>query len=151
MTSYYQRLFAYENWANERIAECLQSMNQPDERALELLSHVLAAKITWLNRLNGITTFIPLWEKYDIIDCLLLLTQNNRAWETFLNTLTDEKLTSFVTYTNTKGEAYSTQVQEILTHVINHSTYHRGQMVSSLKGKISVLPVTDYIVFERIG
>ena len=151
MTCYYQRLFAYENWANERIAECLQAMNQPDERALELLSHVLAAKITWLNRLNGISSFVPLWEKHDIIDCMLLLTQNNRAWEVFLKTLTDEKLNSVVTYTNTKGEAYSTQIQEILTHVINHSTYHRGQMVSSLKGKIPVLPVTDYIVFERIA
>ncbi len=151
MTRYYQRLFAYENWANERIAECLQAMNQPDERALELLSHVLAAKITWLNRLNGISSFVPLWEKHDIIDCMLLLTQNNRAWEFFLKTLTDEKLNSVVTYTNTKGEAYSTQIQEILTHVINHSTYHRGQMVSSLKGKIPVLPVTDYIVFERIA
>lgn len=151
MKNHFLRMFAYENWANERIAECLQAMNQPDERALELLSHVLAAKITWLNRLNGIGSFVPLWEKHNVIDCLLLLTQNNRAWEVFLKTLTDEKLNSVVTYTNTKGEPYSTKIHEILTHVINHSTYHRGQMVSSLKGKIPVLPVTDYIVFERIA
>ena len=54
-----------------------------------------------------------------------------------------------IAYTNSSGQNYANTVQEILFHIINHSTYHRGQIMSLLKNN-GVEPITtDYIFYKR--
>jgi uncharacterized damage-inducible protein DinB len=149
MKQYILQLFAYETWANERIVEALEQMQYPDDRALELFSHLLAARFTWLQRITGQHGYVPLWEKRDLLDCVQLLMQTNNSWEAFLNQCTDQDFTRSIQYQNTQHQPFESTIQEIVVHLINHSTYHRGQIVASLKGKIPNLPVTDFIVFAR--
>jgi uncharacterized damage-inducible protein DinB len=54
-----------------------------------------------------------------------------------------------VTYTNLKGQTFSNSIRDILFHVINHSTYHRGQIASELK-QCGIDPiVSDFIFYSR--
>jgi uncharacterized damage-inducible protein DinB len=50
-----------------------------------------------------------------------------------------------VGYTNSKGEPWTNTVEEILTHVVIHSTYHRGQIASDLRNAGLEPAYTDYI------
>jgi uncharacterized damage-inducible protein DinB len=54
-------------------------------------------------------------------------------------------LSQSVSYTNSKGEAWSSTVQEILTHLVIHSAYHRGQIASDLRAAGQEPAYTDYI------
>lgn len=149
MKAHFIQLFEYETWANERIINTLEAMPFPDERSLELFSHVLAARFIWLQRIVNQKGYIPLWEKKDLLDCIELFRQTTRSWEEYLAGATENELNRVVAYTSTQGEPFLSKVSEIIVHLVNHSSYHRGQIVASLKGKVNPLPATDFIIFSR--
>jgi uncharacterized damage-inducible protein DinB len=47
------------------------------------------------------------------------------------------------------GDTYTNSVQEILFHIINHSTYHRGQIMAQLRESGLEAISTDYIFYKR--
>jgi uncharacterized damage-inducible protein DinB len=65
---------------------------------------------------------------------------------TFLDSVEDFE--TIVSYQTTEGTPFSNQLNHVLTHLINHSTYHRGQITNSLKGKIKLVS-TDFVFFLR--
>lgn len=144
-----KNLFAYDTWANRRIIAAMQQLPAPDERCLQLLSHIFAAQEIWLDRIIGRPSQIAPWVIRDMEACIAAFEKTAKDWNAYLPTADEAELNRKVHYTNTKGETFTTAVRDILTHVINHSTYHRAQIVSTLKGKIEKLPVTDYIAFVR--
>lgn len=151
MKEYFLHLFAYERWANERILDALEQPRYPDGRCLDLFSHILAAQQTWLSRVRRENRYIPLWERRDLGECAQLYRQVAASWEQFLTGLGDAQFDEAIQYQNTKGEAYGTPLRDILAHLVNHDTYHRGQIVEELRSRklVPVMPVTDYIVFTR--
>lgn len=56
-----------------------------------------------------------------------------------------------VTYKNTKGEPWSNTVEDILTHVLLHSAYHRGQIASQMRADKEQPAYTDFIHAVRQG
>jgi len=66
----------------------------------------------------------------------------------FLADLTEERLEQPVVYRNLKGEEYRQRLGVLLQHLVNHSTYHRGQVATLLRQVGAVLPVTDYVVYR---
>jgi len=66
-----------------------------------------------------------------------------------MSKLDEKNLATIIAYKNFKGDSFENRVEDILTHVINHSTYHRGQIIAQLKGQLPSLPSTDYILFIR--
>jgi uncharacterized damage-inducible protein DinB len=66
-----------------------------------------------------------------------------------LQTLENDDLARSVEYVNTKGHRFQNEVQDILFHIINHSTYHRGQVASLLASSGVQVPVTDFIAYKR--
>ena len=60
-----------------------------------------------------------------------------------------EIITKKIIYKNSKGIEFSNTVQDVIFHVINHSTYHRAQIASDLKAN-GIEPInTDYIFYKR--
>ncbi len=58
-------------------------------------------------------------------------------------------LHAIITYNNTKGDTFTTSLEDILIQVFNHGTYHRAQIAHDLRHN-SLEPVnTDYITFVR--
>lgn len=141
-------LFKYENWANARIIESISLLQEPDEKVLELMSHILLVQMVWYSRIAGVTA-PPVWEKKSLQQIKDIYEVNKKILTPFIEKQTKDTLTAYIDYKNTKGEKYSNTVTQILTHLFNHSTYHRGQIVERMKGKLPKMPVTDYIMFAR--
>jgi uncharacterized damage-inducible protein DinB len=68
----------------------------------------------------------------------------------FLSGLTDEDLERPLAYRTLDGTAHTTRLLDLLLHVVNHSTYHRGQLTTLLRQAGGAPPATDYVVYTRL-
>ena len=84
-----------------------------------------------------------------LIECEKLANENFAGYESFASGLDDNNLTSLISYRNFRGDELTNSVIDLLTHVVVHGAYHRGQIAKSL-GRAGVAAVnTDYITFLR--
>jgi uncharacterized damage-inducible protein DinB len=92
-------------------------------------------------------TFHPVMK--DIEKGLLL---DNRQWIDWISAATDDDLNEVLHYKTMRGDLFSQPVKEIVLHINNHGTYHRGQLVTMLRQLgVEKLPQLDYILFSRRG
>ena len=61
--------------------------------------------------------------------------------------LTEQVLKEPITYENPPGTSWTYSVRQVLLHVVNHSTYHRGQVASMLRQLGTVPPATDLLIY----
>ena len=66
-------------------------------------------------------------------------------WREYLNGLSAKQLSENISYKNSKGEPWSNTVEDILTHVLLHSAYHRGQIASQTRAAGETPAYTDFI------
>ena len=135
-------LLRYDVWANR---ETLRSLRQsPPPRSLRWMAHIVGAEHLWLARLRRQKETLSVWPELDIETCGEHLEQLSRLWPAYLQQA-DKSPAESVSYTNSKGEAWTNTVEEILTHVVIHSAYHRGQIASDVRASGGVPAYTDYI------
>jgi len=146
-----ERELIYDAWANRQTLQSLQAAREPPARALEIMAHIVAAECLWLRRLGQATPDLPVWPALHLDECDRQLRALVGVWRAYVGALTVEALGREVTYTNTKGERWSTPVADVLTHVILHSAYHRGQIATLLGRGGETAAVSDYIDFVRRG
>lgn len=150
MKSHYENLFNYNHWANDLCLQGLENAVNPPPKTLSLFSHILSAQFIWLHRILDLpTTPFPLWEEYNLRELRSMIEEGTERWLKFIDNYPNDNFGEVINYTNTKGNKYNSSVLEIITHVINHGTYHRGQ-IALLMRKSELNPaVTDYIVHQR--
>ena len=68
----------------------------------------------------------------------------------FINGITDESLAEVITYTNTKGEEWAYPLGQMMQHVMNHSSYHRGQVATMLRQVGAEVYPVDLLVFMDV-
>src|SRR5271165_2526852 len=147
---YIRRQFSYDEWANREVLAAIQA-NGPDERSLELMGHIVSAEILWLERLKQQPQSMRVWPAIDLGECAAKSAAMAAAWREYLQPMAEPDLSREVRYTNSKGEPWSSNVFDILTHVIMHSAYHRGQIASHMRA-IGLTPAyTDFIHGVRQG
>ena len=129
-------MFDYDRWANQRWLEPAKALGQE-----EILLHVLQAQIIWLCRIEG----TPTWDA-TLQDYTLHLDRSVGRWKRFL---LGADLGQVISYVNSQGERYDNAVSEIVRHVINHGTYHRGHLRGIASERGIEFPETDYILFLR--
>ncbi|HYE61862.1 MAG TPA: DinB family protein [Phycisphaerales bacterium] len=151
--SRYGRLLAYEVEATRRALTSIESVpaegrRHPGfERAIAVMSHVQLARFVWLARVEGRPyenpkDWFPVWT---LEQTRLAAQEQDREWAEFLHALSDGDLGTTVGYTSSEGEAKVRVLDDILTHVFNHSTYHRGQVARLVQECGGARAVTDYI------
>lgn len=146
----YQRQFAYDEWANHEVLANIQSAGT-DERSLALLAHILAAELLWLERIQQTPQSSPVWPKANLENCAAQVKTMGRRWREYLEQIAETNLSQALSYKNSKGELWTSTVADILTHVILHSTYHRGQIASHMRANGKTPAYTDYIHAVRHG
>jgi uncharacterized damage-inducible protein DinB len=146
MKEYFKTLFEHEYWANLKVLEALIGSTSPPKRAIEIFSHTIAAQRIWLDRINGNQTDLKVWEVFET-EILLELLEINYA--DAIKTIDSQDFNQLIAYQNSKGLHFTNTVNQILTHLTLHASYHRGQVVLLLKNQISELPTTDYIFYVR--
>src|SRR6185295_16865846 len=115
--------------------------------AVEIFCHIQAARQVWLHRLmpdkqpfpaDGV---FPVWP---LDDAALAVQRMDTVWGAYAAALNDAELARVCRYTSTEGKPWTTPVADILTHVLNHSTYHRGQIASLVAATGIKPPSTDF-------
>ena len=152
------RLYAYNEWANLRTLDALQSLSADQfTRSLggsfssirDTFSHVVDAEWIWCRRWQGESprTF-PKPDSYrDVAALRARWVEVRKAQAAFLADLADPDLRRPVTYVNLKGETWTYVLEDALVHLVNHSSYHRGQVATLLRQVGAVPLATDYLLF----
>lgn len=136
-------------WADERVIGALANCPAAQPEALPLLSHLLAAEHVWLARLECRVTSRSVWPTLSLAECITSAAENAVGYAAYLERLSDDGLAEVVQYKTTKGVACATSVVDILTHVVIHGAYHRGQIAKALGRAGTPAVDTDYITYVR--
>ena len=145
-----QKMFEHLNWANQRILETLNSIEDENKEVRRLFSHILFAEKVWITRLQGLdSSSLPLWSDVDIEDCSALIKHNETSSTVLFTKLSTIDLDKLISYKNSKGTDFKNSVRDILTHVALHGQYHRGQINTRLRGDGFEPANVDFITFVR--
>lgn len=114
------------------------------------MGHIIGAELLWLSRMEGDTSPLAAWPDLTLEECEVLLAGLSHR---LVRSLPDEveALSRAVAYTNSKGEPWTSTVEEILNHVVIHSAYHRGQIASDMRSAGQEPAYTDFIHAVRQG
>lgn len=145
------RMFAYDHWANR---ECLRAIRagasaapdaivEPD--LVKRLAHILSAEKLWLERIQQERQSMPVWPGSTLEQCERLAEEMASAWKNYLGHISRDELDKNFEYRNSKGETWSSRVEDVLMHVILHSAYHRGQIATQMRRAGMEPALTDFI------
>jgi uncharacterized damage-inducible protein DinB len=150
MKDYFLRLNEYNIWANINTAESIRNTADLDVKALELFSHILIAQTIWLDRISQQEiSFDSPGIKLSAEDCNILSERNYSSWKNYLENINEDEFSKVVVYKNIKGDSFKNTLSDIIAHVFNHSSYHRGQIAQQVKKANGKPAVTDFIAFAR--
>jgi uncharacterized damage-inducible protein DinB len=141
--------FEYDHWANTHYLQALLDMSAPPEKAIKLLAHMVFAKDVWLARLlkEDLSRFKDPNPNYTLVECREKLEALHQKWNGYLTSLSPEGLIGVFTAPNTQGKVSEHRVQNVLIHVVNHATHHRGQLATLVHQAGGKRPGTDYISY----
>ena len=152
------RMMTFHHWATGKAFDAVAGLS-PEEldrkwggsfgTARALLKHIVGADQLWIERLNGnspksMPEFPGSYAGQQFRDEWRKLEARERS---FMDALTPAQLAKDLTYTNLKGETFSRPLPDILYHLVNHGTYHRGQITHLLRDLGKDAPGTDYVLF----
>jgi uncharacterized damage-inducible protein DinB len=150
MQKYFQKLFEFEHWSNQTILDSLRSTETPNERALFLFSHLLSSHSMWLSRVNKTEFTTALFQERTLDECEALMQQNLEGWRKWLDAQTNtdwDYSFEFMGLWENPPRKRRVTLSDALTHILQHSAYHRGQIVVHIKGTVHELPLSTYIVY----
>ena len=151
VADYLRRQFAYDEWANREVLNAIRSAGGANQRSVQLMAHILAAEQLWLDRLKQQPQSVPVWPEPDLAQSEALADTLGKEWLEFLDLITAGDVLQTVTYKNSKGEQWTSSIVDILTHVVMHSAYHRGQIASHMREQGHTPAYTDFIHAVRQG
>lgn len=152
---------SYNTWANRRLTGCICAL--PDElQVIEVpssfnslyrtLLHMWNAESIWWQRIKMQEIVTPPDTNFTGTTAGLAsaLLQQDKTWEAWVDSATPAAIAHVFYYQNTKREQFRQPVYEVLLHLFNHNTYHRGQSVTILRALgIENIPATDFILWSR--
>lgn len=148
---YLRKLYAYDYWANREVARALGAAGQPPARSVRLMAHVIGAEWVWRGRILAGSKKMAVWPQLSADEIASEVEELKPAWEKYLAGLTPGRLGEETAYTNSKGERFSSRLEDILTHVVMHSAYHRGQIAADMRAAGLEPVYTDFIHAVRQG
>jgi len=132
MKDYFLKLYEYNAWANKRVLDCLKRQNVSDEKIMSLMGHVVAAQFLWLHRIKALPPpDVKLWGEYKLPQLVTMAEDIGAQWLDFVKTTSD--FNRDLVYNNYVGDPYTTNVEIIMIHLVNHSSYHRAQVAMQLR------------------
>ena len=156
-----QKHLQYNAWANQKTVEILKDV---DDNTLDTelkssfptirktLLHIWDAQQIWLLRLQGQPT--TKWPSQDFTggtgELYKQYIGDSKALANFIASKDRAFLDSHISYKNMKGQDFTSNVEDILFHVVNHGTFHRGQIVTMLRELgFTSFPSQDLITYLR--
>ncbi|MBQ4913574.1 damage-inducible protein DinB [Maribacter sp. MMG018] len=147
MKVFFNELFDYNFYCNKKIIDECVKLGKAPEKSQELFSHILNAHHIWNSRILGKPSEYDVWQKHDIKDWSDIHYENQR--NSFEITTNADEFDKRIDYENSKGRLFTNTLQDMLFHIINHSTAHRGQILTDFRNNGVDPIVMDYIFYKR--
>lgn len=152
---------AYHQWANQLIIEAIEKL--PDslkEQEVKssfpslkaTLLHMWDAEAIWWQRMKLLETITRPSDDFsgNSTDIAKGLMQQSRQWHEWILNAAEHMFEHEFIYFNSKREKFKQSVYQVLLHMFNHGTYHRGQLVTILRQlEVANIPATDFIIWSR--
>jgi uncharacterized damage-inducible protein DinB len=156
----FRRLYDYNSWANHRALEaCAQLSEEQFTRDLsssfrsvrDTLVHIFLVEWLWLERWHGRSPnkYPPATDFPNLESVRHRWAEVERNLLDYVTSLTKEDLDRVIPHTTTAGVPQAAPLWQMLQHLANHGTYHRGQVATMLR-QLDAKPIaTDLIFFHR--
>jgi uncharacterized damage-inducible protein DinB len=155
-----RELYAFNRWANARMLDAAAQLGEEQfTRDLgssfgslrDTLLHILSAEWIWLERWHGSSpNRLPEgWDSADLNVLRVLWRGVEERQSRFLEALDDSRLDEVLAYRTFAGDPYTSPLGQLLRHVVNHSSYHRGQAATLLRQLGVTPPATDLVLYHR--
>jgi uncharacterized damage-inducible protein DinB len=151
VTAHLGRDFAWNDWANRETLASLLRAGNPPRRAVNLLGHLVGTEHLWHARIRGQKSPMAIWPDLALSSFGAEIALLAGIWQDCLGGPEAVRLGQPVDYVNSKGERFTSSVEDILTHVVFHGSYHRGQIAASMREGGFEPAYTDYIHSIRQG
>jgi uncharacterized damage-inducible protein DinB len=130
--------------------ELTRDFGTADGSVLGTLAHIFAGDRLWLARLTAALTPAFITDA----DRDLTALQNSwpallEHWKTWAAELTDEQVLAPIAYHDLKGRPWQRPLWQLVLHVVNHGTHHRGQVSGFLRSLGYTPPPVDLIYYYR--
>ena len=155
-----QQYAAYNIWATKLLTDSIGKLSDEEihreitnsfPSLYKTMQHIWVAEEVWWLRLKLVDNIVLQSDKFtgSFKELTELLTKQNQQWGEWVNAATENQLTHVFAYIRNK-EQLKMPVYQMLHHVFNHATYHRGQLVTMLRQLgIDKVPSTDFSAFCR--
>jgi len=155
-------LFSYNRWATHRVLEASRQLS-PAAFTRDLgtshgsvrgtLVHMLWAEWIWLQRWRGTSPkqVFAEGEYADVAAIEARWAEVERDRQDLIARLTEDRLLARISYENLQGQRLEYALGHMMQHVVNHSSYHRGQVVTLLRQLGRTPPATDFLDFFDEG
>ena len=143
MKQFLSSYFTYNFEINQSLAGRFKSYDfQIGTEIVRLANHVLNAHQIWVDRINGDISLKSPWENFALET---FAERNGILYKKTLDLIESYDPSQIIAFRTFAGAALSKKVSDILIHVVNHSTYHRGQIAMLMRAN-GLEPVpSDYI------
>ena len=147
MINFFNELFEYNHHCNQQLAELLSTNEEKlTDKAKNIFSHLLSAHQIWNARILAHEKPFEVWQihrvsVYGDIDQI--------NFENSLKVVNDFDFDQVIVYKTSSGLVFENTIQDVLFHIINHSTYHRAQIATEFK-LVGIEPLsTDWSMYKR--
>lgn len=152
---------AFNVWANNVLFATIENLSEEQQNAAikssfpslyKTVLHMLDAESIWWQRFRLQEKIVRPSDEFtgSFSDLSKVLLQQNQQWLKWLQGVNEHGLQHEFIYYNSKKERFKQPVYQMLLHLFNHSTYHRGQLVTMLRQSgVEKIPPTDFIVWSR--
>ena len=146
MKDFFKDIFEYHHHFNQKLAgQLTEHEDRLTERTIPLFSHSINAQQIWNSRITN-EEQLGVHQVHNLEECRQLDKEN---FQKTLKVLEERDLEEVISYRNSKGAEFQNTIREILFHIANHFTHHKGQIISDLRQQGISPIVTDYIFYKR--
>ncbi len=147
MKGFLHQLFDYNFYCNKKLIEQCASMKKVPEESIRLFSHILNAHHVWNQRILSNPIQYKVWDLHEVSKWEDIHYDNQRtSFEMITNT---DDFSKRISYENSEGRTFANDLQDILYHIVNHSTHHRGQILTDFRSSGVEPEALDYIFYKR--
>jgi uncharacterized damage-inducible protein DinB len=160
--NYFIELSEYHIWANNQMCDWLKHISDEQWNQMvvssfksiyETILHMVSAEKTWLERMNKKpnSQMLAVTFKGSKDELIETWKEISDGYQKFVTAMSEDQFPQTLNYKNSKGIEFNQPIYQLLVHVFNHTTYHRGQVVTMLR-QVGYTDVssTDMTTFFRL-
>lgn len=156
-----QQLAAYNIWANNRLFNCIAQLSEEQVNQhvassfpslFRTILHMWDAEAIWWQRFRLAEQIVRPSENFkgNFAELVTGINAQSAQWRAWIDEARLPQLEHVFAYRNLKKEQFKQPLYQVLLHIFNHGTYHRGQLVTLLhQVGVTNIPSTDFIEFSR--